>query len=68
MFFTFYSLGIVAQEDCQQFKTGKFRNVENGMLKSVIERNDSIQTEQYGKQIIRLKVKWLDDCTYQLTI
>ncbi len=36
-----------SQENCDKFKTGEFQNIENGILKAKIQRNDSIQTEQY---------------------
>lgn len=56
-----------AQEDCKKFRTGEFQNIENGVVKAKIQRNDSIQTEQYGEKEIKLKIQWIDDCTYRLT-
>ena len=55
-----------SQENCKLFKTGKFQNIDNGVLKAKIRRNDSIQTEQYGEKEIKLKILWIDDCTYRL--
>lgn len=55
-----------SQENCDKFKIGKFQNIENGILKSKIQRNDSIQTEQYGEKKITLKIIWIDDCSYRL--
>jgi hypothetical protein len=55
-----------AQENCSPFKTGHFQNIENGVLKAKIQRNDSIQKEQYGEKEITLKILWIDDCTYRL--
>lgn len=56
-----------AQLDCSKFKTGKFQIIENGEGKDKIERNDSIQIEQYGKVIIKLKIEWIDECSYRLS-
>lgn len=55
-----------SQENCEKFKTGNFQEIENGTLKAKIQRNDSIQTEQYGKKKITLKIIWIDDCSYRL--
>ena len=68
--FTFYLIAQLApaQTDCQKFKTGKFKNIEKGKDSGdYIERNDSIQTEKHGEGIIKLKVTWIDDCSYRLT-
>lgn len=61
-------IGTIAysQENCSNFKTGKFQNIENGIIKSKIQRNDSIQTEQYGDKEIKLKIEWINDCSYKL--
>lgn len=55
-----------SQVNCNKFKTGQFQNIENGILKAKIQRNDSIQTEQYGEKKVTLKIIWIDDCTYRL--
>jgi len=55
-----------SQEDCSKFKIGNFQNIEDGILKAKIQRNDSIQTEQYGEKVIKLKITWIDDCSYRL--
>ena len=55
-----------SQENCLKFKTGDFQNIENGIIKAEIFRNDSIQTEQYGEKKISLKIIWIDDCNYRL--
>lgn len=57
-----------AQEfsDCSKFKTGKFHNLEKGIVNSIIERTDSIQIEQNGDFLIKLKIEWIDDCSYRL--
>lgn len=55
-----------SQENCGKFKTGDFQNIENGILKAKIQRNDSIQTEQYGEKKIKLKINWIDECSYRL--
>lgn len=55
-----------SQSKCEKFKTGKFQNIEKGIVKSIIERNDSIQTEQYGEKKIKLKIEWINECSYRL--
>ena len=55
-----------SQEKCKNFKTGKFQNIENGIIKGEIQRNDTIQTEKYKEKEIKLKIEWIDDCSYRL--
>jgi len=61
-----FSVFAFAQSNCEKFKTGKFQNVENGLMKSQIERNDSIQVEQHGEIVLKLKIVWINDCSYRL--
>ncbi len=55
--------------DCVKFKTGKFVLKDPVAGTSYISRNDhfQIETAEGGKKTIKLKIKWLDDCTYVLT-
>ncbi|MDX2361977.1 MAG: hypothetical protein QNK23_14300 [Crocinitomicaceae bacterium] len=55
-----------SQSDCHEFRIGKYHNIKNETVTSVIERNDSIQTERYGDKFIKLKIQWIDDCSYRL--
>jgi hypothetical protein len=55
-----------SQDNCQHFKTGQFQNVENDIVKAEIQRNDTIQTEKYGEIEVKLKIEWIDDCSYRL--
>ncbi|WP_298518822.1 hypothetical protein [uncultured Kordia sp.] len=55
-----------AQNKCEEFKTGEFINTENGIVKATIQRNDSIQTEQFSGKEIKLRITWIDDCSYRL--
>jgi hypothetical protein len=55
-----------SQSDCKKFTVGKFRNIEKGIVKSEIQRNDSIQVEQDGNQVIKLKIVWINECSYRL--
>jgi len=57
---------LYSQKDCHRFKTGNFQNIENGIIKAKIQRNDSVQIEQYGDKQITLKVMWINDCSYRL--
>ena len=60
------SASVFAQVDCEKFKVGKFQNIEDGEVKSTIERNDSIQVERFGNKEIKLEITWINDCSYQL--
>jgi len=62
----FIGTTLVAQNKCEKFKTGEFVNTENGIIKANIQRNDSIQTEQFGGKEIKLKITWTSDCSYRL--
>ena len=53
--FTLFVTITYSQENCEKFKTGKFQNVENGIVKAEIQRNDSIQVEKHGQKEIKLK-------------
>jgi len=66
LFLMFFSSFGFAQSDCELFKTGKFQCIENGVIKTTFERDDSIQIEKSGDKIIKLKIEWLNDCTYLL--
>lgn len=70
IFIAFFFVASIAigQTDCEKFRVGKFQNVEEGVVKSSIERNDSIQSEKFGDREIKLKISWLDDCSYQLSL
>ena len=57
-----------AQNNCQIFRTGKFQNINKGVVKSTIERNDSIQHEYFADKEIKLKITWIDNCTYKLKL
>ena len=66
--FLMFTSAVFGQTDCAKFKTGKFQNVEDGVIKSRIERTDSLQYEKFGDREIKLKVTWLNDCSYQLSL
>lgn len=58
------------QTDCKRFKTGRFElhsKVDNSI--SLIERNDSIQTETDSKSgsVVKARIKWTANCEYELT-
>jgi hypothetical protein len=62
----FFSGSVLAQSDCNLFKTGKFQSIEDGVIKTTFERDESFQIEKSGEKIIKLKIEWIDDCTYLL--
>ncbi len=58
------------QADCEKFKTGTFKNYENGKwTKTTITRTADFQIElnKETNEESKDKVTWIDDCTYRLT-
>ena len=61
---------ISKQTGCERFKTGRFElhsKLDNSI--SLIERNDSIQTETNNKtgHVVKARIKWTANCEYALT-
>ncbi len=57
-----------AQElSCLDFKTGTFLNIEDGESSTKIVRTKKIQIEKNGDIRLKLKVEWINDCSYKLT-
>ena len=52
--------------NCKKFKTGRFHNIENGVIKTKISRSKTIQIEEWGESKIKLKIVWINDCSYRL--
>ena len=56
--------------NCNQFRNGKFelKGKKTG-IKYWIERHDSVQleTDQETGKAIQMNIKWIDDCTYELS-
>ena len=55
-----------SQMNCKKFKTGRFHNIENGVIKTKISRSKTIQIEEWGESKIKLKIVWINDCSYRL--
>jgi hypothetical protein len=53
---------------CQDFKTGKFKQVINDSVTYFYQRNDTTQIETYGEGKSIFKINWLNDCRYILTL
>lgn len=56
--------------DCKKFKTGRFAlhsEVDNST--SLVERNDSIQTEtnKTTGHVVKARIKWTANCEYELS-
>lgn len=54
--------------DCSSVRIGKFKTVDDRLSETVIDRGEEFQVEKSpvdGFQI-KLKVTWIDGCTYQL--
>lgn len=63
----FISYTLSAQTmSCQSFRVGDFQNIENGVVKADIKRTEEFQFEEMGDIKVKLKVEWVDDCTYKL--
>ncbi|MEN8121577.1 MAG: DNA topoisomerase IV [Bacteroidota bacterium] len=61
----------VSQNNCTDFKTGKFQLIDNELkFEAIIERNDSIQTEKILStgEVSKFKISWINDCEYSLQI
>jgi len=59
-----------AQEfSCINFKTGRFETYVNDKFSSKVVRSKKFQKEYTPKTgvKVKLKVEWIDDCTYKLT-
>lgn len=56
-------------KDCQRFKNGTFRidDPDTG-TSTFITRKGAVQHERMGDSEARLKVVWLNDCTYTLEL
>ncbi|RKQ42860.1 hypothetical protein BXY85_3477 [Roseivirga pacifica] len=56
-------------KDCHKFRTGKFKTTDSEIGVNYITRNDSIQIEYVPnlKAKVALNVKWINQCTLQLT-
>ena len=70
LFITTSSCGLTLKEkDCNKFKIGifKYHGKESNNV-YLIERNDSIQIETNitSGHVVKTKIKWKDDCRYEL--
>ena len=56
--------------DCEKFRNGKFKLVDIHTGTTIITRNENIQIEENAEVgvKIKLKVNWLDKCTYTLEL
>ena len=55
------------EKNCTDFKTGKFKvefDVKGQTHTTILERNDSIQTETYKGKTDTASVRWVSDCEY----
>lgn len=66
LLFTLFFSSTYAQGKCRDFKTGKFQNIENDIVKSEIQRTESFQMEKHGEIEVKLKIEWINECRYRL--
>lgn len=55
------------KRNCAKFKTGKFSSeitLNEEIITSTFERNDSIQIENFKGVIDTFSVRWINDCEY----
>src|SRR5690606_14395336 len=54
--------------NCQKFRTGTFINIDEKGDNDVIRRTEKFQYEMDAEtgSKIKLKITWIDNCTYQL--
>lgn len=56
-----------AERNCADFKTGKFSYelTQNGVKQvTIIERNDTLQTETYNGKTTKASVRWVNNCEF----
>lgn len=64
-----FGLSAKAQDmNCSEFHTGKFHVIYLDNLETIIKRTATHQFEKDGKAKAKLKIHWVDDCTYTLTL
>ena len=63
-----FQLGYGQNTDCTKFKTGYFQNIDSKDGNTFIKRTKKFQyeTDIVTGAKIKLKVTWLNDCTYKL--
>lgn len=57
------------ERNCKEFKTGKFefvQEIDGKKMKSVFERNDSLQIETFNGRTDTAFIRWVNDCEYIL--
>jgi hypothetical protein len=54
--------------DCQKFKIGTFHYINDSSELVVVQRSKRYQVERNQKtgQVDKFKVKWVNDCTYEI--
>lgn len=57
-------------ENCQNFRIGKFQNIDEDGPGTLIRRTEKYQFERNKSKgtKIKLEIKWIDDCTYRLKL
>ena len=57
------------ERNCKEFKTGKFefvQEIDGKKMKSIFERNDSLQIETFNGRTDTAFIRWVNDCEYIL--
>ena len=52
--------------NCSDFKKGTFVNIRENVQKETIKRTSKYQYEKIEDKRIKLRIAWLDECTYKL--
>jgi hypothetical protein len=54
--------------DCQRFRTGTFKMISYSTnTEYIVVRDEKIQKEKDNKSAMDLKIKWLNDCSYEIS-
>ena len=63
-------IGYAQKPSCVDFKTGYFQNIDSRDSSNFIKRTKDYQYEHEKSSGVKLKLKvtWIDECTYRLTL
>ena len=66
LFLTTYPAFCQTENDCRKFRTGQYETFDAIGERSVISRTKKYQLESTSGRERRLRILWIDDCTYKL--
>ncbi len=54
--------------DCNNFKTGRFKQIINDSIIYYYDREENYQIETFGEGKSKYKIDWINNCKYELTL